>query len=100
MTAKVGYAEGKCPVCGKLLIRKRPANLAVCDCYEYCPLCGAKMTPFTPDLTPSTYRAEESHALKGQTVEDVEAGIKTIMVCNNHTPPYPSKQKPVEVRLT
>jgi len=100
MTAKVGFAQGTCPVCGKLLIRKRPADLAVCDCYEYCPLCGTKMTPFTPDLTPSTYGAEESGGLKGQAVENAEAGIETIMVCSNHTPPYYSRQKPVEVKLT
>jgi len=58
------------------------------------------MQYFTPDLTPSTYRAEESYALKGQDVESSEAGTETIMVCSNHTPPYYSKQKPVEVKLT
>lgn len=100
MVAKVGYVQGKCPVCGKLLIGKRPADLAVCDCYEYCPLCGAKMAPFTPDLTSSIYGAEESCGLKGQAVENAEAGIETVMVCSNHTPPYYSRQKPVEVRLT
>jgi len=83
---KVGYAQGKCSVCGKLLIRKRPADLAVCDCYEYCPLCGARMTPFTPDLTPTTYESEK--------------GFDILYVCNNHTPPYYSGQKPVEVKLT
>ena len=96
----MGFAEGFCSRCGKTLRSRRPADLVVCDCYEYCPLCGAKMTPFTPDLTPSTYRAEESYGLKGQAVEKAEAGIETIMVCNNHAPPYYSGQKPVEVRLT
>ena len=83
---KVGYAQGKCSVCGKLLIRKRPADLAVCGCYEYCPLCGEKMTPYTPDLTPTTYESDK--------------GLEVFYVCNNHTPPYYSKQKPVEVKLS
>jgi hypothetical protein len=45
-----------------------------------------KMTPFTPDLTPRTY--------------DPEKGLEVFYVCNNHTSPYYSKQKPVEVRLS
>ena len=97
---KIGYAEGECPRCGKTLRRRRPADYAVCDCYEYCPLCGAKMTPFTPDLTPSTYRVEESLAIKGQAVESPEWTMETLYVCYNHTPPYYSKQKPVEVKLS
>ena len=97
--AKIGYARGTCPKCGKLLIRKRPADIAVCDCFKECPLCGAKMTPYTPDLTPSTYRAEESYALKGQAVTPPEWDLETLYVCNNRTPPYYSKQKPMEVRL-
>jgi ssDNA-binding Zn-finger/Zn-ribbon topoisomerase 1 len=84
--ARVGYAEGKCPVCGKRMIRKRPSDLAICDCYEYCPLCGAKMQPFTPDLTPRIYEPEK--------------GLEVFYVCNNHMPPYYSKQKPVEVHLS
>ena len=83
---KIGYAEGTCPKCGKLLIRKRPADIAVCDCYEYCPLCGKKMTPYTPDLTLTTYEPEK--------------GLEVFYACNNHTPPYYSKQKPVEVKLS
>ena len=83
---KIGFAEGTCNRCGKTLRRKRPADLAVCSCYEYCPLCGAKMTPYTPDLTPSTY--------------DPEKGLEVFYVCNKHTPPYYSTQKPVEVKLT
>lgn len=100
VTAKIGFAVGTCPKCGRTLRRKRPADIAVCDCFKECPLCGAQMNPYTPDLTPSTYRAEESYALKGQAVENAEAGIETIRVCNDHTPPYFSSQKPVEVRLT
>ena len=68
------------------MFRKRSADLAVCDCYEYCPLCGAKMQPFSPDLTPRAYEAEK--------------GLAVFYFCHNHAPPYYSKQKPVEVRLS
>jgi hypothetical protein len=85
MPVKVGYACGACSRCGKKICRPRPADIAVCDCWEYCPLDGKKMEPYAPDLTPSTYE-------KGD--------IDVVMVCNQHTPPYKSKQKPVEVRLT
>ncbi len=61
------------------------ADYAVCDCYKYCPLCGAKMTPYTPDLTPTTYESEKD--------------LNVLYVCNNHAPPYYSSQKPVGVRL-
>ena len=84
--AKIGFAEGKCGVCGKTLRRRCPADFAVCDCYECCPLCGEKMTPYTPDLSPITY--------------DPEKGLEVLYVCNNHSPPHYSKQKPVEVHLS
>jgi len=61
------------------------ADYAVCDWHIYCPLCGAKMTPYTPDLTPTTYESEK--------------GLDALYVCNNHAPPHYSSQKPVEVRL-
>jgi len=96
---KVGYAEGKCPRCGKILRRKYPADLAVCDCFKLCPLCGAEMTSFNPDLTPSTYGAGKGFALKGQAAKEPEWNTETIMVCHNHKPPYYSSQKPVEVKL-
>jgi len=83
--AQVGYASGVCSKCGKTLFRPRPADVAICDCWEYCPLCGAKMTSYTPDLTPSTYESGE---------------MDIVMVCNNHTPPHKSKVKPVEVFLS
>jgi len=83
---KVGYAKGICPNCGKTLIRKRPADMAVCDCYLYCPLCGKEMVPYTPDLTPTNY--------------ELEKGLNVHYVCNNHAQPYYSKQKPVEVKLS
>ena len=79
---KIGYASGTCPKCGRLLIRKRPADLAVCDCYEYCPLCDEKMEAYTPDLTPSTYTE----------------GFDILFQCPNCG--YKSKQKPVEVHLS
>jgi len=83
MAAKIGFAEGKCGVCGKTLRRRRPADIAVCDCYEYCPLCGAKMAPYMPDLSPTTYESGE---------------IDVLFQCPSCG--YKSKQKPVEVRLS
>jgi hypothetical protein len=83
MVAKIGFAEGKCGVCGKTLRRRRPADTAVCDCYEYCPICGTKMTPYTPDLSPTTYESGE---------------LDVLLLCPNCG--YKSKQKPVEVRLS
>jgi len=89
MVAKVGMACGTCPVCGRIICRPRPADIAICDCWEHCPLDGKKMEPYTPDLTPSTYESEK--------------GLEVIMVHiseQDHPQPYYSKQKPVEVRLT
>jgi len=81
---KVGYATGTCPRCGKTLIRRRPASVAVCDCWMYCPLCGGRMEAYTP---PSDLRQYEA------------GDLDTVMICRNHTPPYKSKVKPVEVKL-
>lgn len=90
MTTKIGYSQGTCPICGRLILRKRPADIAVCDCYKYCPLCSpaytVPMTPYTPDLTMTTYESEK--------------GIDVLYVCYQHSPPHYSKQKPVEVRLS
>ena len=81
---KVGYAVGICPRCGKKIMRRRPAKIAICDCWMYCPICGRKMEPYTPPSDP----------------RKIEAGdLETIMICRNHNPPYKSKVKPVEVRL-
>ncbi len=100
---KVGYVEGTCPVCGRLLIRKRPADNAVCDCFRFCPLCSpaftVPMTPFTPDLTSAIYRNEEAQDIKGGSAEPSEWTSETLFVCYHHSPPYYSKQKPVEVHL-
>jgi hypothetical protein len=86
VAAKIGFAEGTCSKCGRTLRRRRPADSAICDCYLYCPLCGARMTPYTPDLTPASYESEK--------------GLGILYVCYNHAPPHYSKQKPVEVRLS
>jgi len=82
VAAKIGFAEGTCSKCGRTLRRRRPADYAVCDCYLYCPRCGAKMAPYTPDLTRFTYRE----------------GLDVLFQCSNCG--YKSTQKPVEVRLT
>jgi hypothetical protein len=83
MVVKIGYAEGVCGVCGKTLRRRRPADVGVCDCYLYCQLCGTKMVPYTPDLSPTTYESGE---------------IDVLFQCPNCG--YKSKTKPQEVRLT
>lgn len=103
---KVGYAFGKCNVCGREYQVKRPApDFIVCDCYRYCPLEGwtKLMQPYTPDLTPSIYKAEESHAVKGQAVEAHEGGLDILywhVSPSDHPQPYYSKQKPVKVKLS
>lgn len=99
MKAVVGWVEGTCSRCRKTLRRKHPEGVAVCDCYRYCPLCGAEMEPFSPDLNPSTYAAEESLALEGQVVDSSGWTVETLGVCYNHLPPYYTSQKPVEVKL-
>ena len=82
--------KGKCGRCGKDIIRSSPVSMLVlCDCYRYCPLCGAEMTPYTPDLDPKTYNI----------TGEKEGTVETLYVCFNHTPPYYSSQKPVEVLL-
>jgi len=58
------------------------------------------MTPFIPDLSPRTYRAEEGAALKGQAAQSPEWSIETVYVCSNHSPPHYSCQKPVEVKMS
>jgi len=105
MIAKSGYATGKCGVCGKEYHAQRPADSVLCDCYKYCPLCDppwtVPMTPFTPDnANPITYRNEDRFGVKGQALEKAEWNLETLYVCCNHTPPYYSNQKPVEVKLT
>jgi len=96
---KVGYAVGVCPRCGKTLRRKLPLNLAICDCYKYCPLCGAEMKPYMPDLSPHIYGIERTYELKGIPVNGQGWNVKTVFVCLNRSPPYYSNLRPVEVKL-
>lgn len=91
MTIKVGLAQGKCPICKRVYVANRPAFPVLCDCYKYCPICTpawtVPMTPYEPDLTPQTYGKDGKHDLN------------ILYVCYNHSPPYYSTQKPVEVEL-
>jgi len=93
---KVGYACGTCPRCGRNICGLRPADIAVCDCREYCPLCGEKMEHYTPDLTPSTYRPAKVHT--GTVRGDLEHPMQILFRCPMCN--YQSSQKPVEVKLT
>jgi hypothetical protein len=77
--------EGKCPVCRKVHYSDRKDDVVVCDCWQYCPLCGAEMTPYTPDMASKTYGI------------DGKSDMLILMVCTNHPPPFYSTQKPVEV---
>jgi len=45
------------------------------------------MTPYEPDLTPQTYGKDGKH------------DVNILFVCSNHSQPYYSTQKPVEVEL-
>ena len=45
------------------------------------------MEPYTPDLAPKTYGM------------DGKRDLKIMMVCNEHSPPFFSKLKPVEVEM-
>lgn len=93
MSVKIGYAEGTCPECGRTLRRRRPTDYAVCDCFQYCPLCDNKMEPYTPDLSPSTYGPIESDTAVG----DTESPVKILYYCS--TCRYYSARMPVEVSL-
>ena len=79
--------EGKCPNCGKVHYSDRKGDIVLCDCWRYCPTCGAEMTPYTPDLAPKTYGM------------DGKRDLKILMVCNEHSPPFYSEMKPVEVEI-
>jgi hypothetical protein len=85
--------SGKCSKCGKVYYSDRKGDIVVCDCYRYCPVCGAEMTPYTPDLAPNTYG------------KDGKRELQILMVCNNvsahaDNSPFYSKLKPVQVELT
>lgn len=93
MVVKVGYVQGTCPRCGRTLTRRRPADVAVCDCWEYCPK-GHKMQPYIPDLTPQTYKSREGTEAWGDTEHPMYI-VRYCPICN-----YYSAQKPVEVKLS
>ena len=80
--------EGKCPLCGKVRYSDRKDDIVVCDCWLYCPICGAEMAPYTPDLTPNSYGIEGKRDLA------------VLMVCTSHSPLFFGTQKPVEVVCT
>jgi len=93
--------EGTCGHCGKTIRRVSPGGtpmLMECDCFLYCPLCGDGMTPYTPDLTPKTYRAEEDYDPFGEAPKS-ETTLETLYVCLSHDPPLYSTRKAMEVVL-
>jgi hypothetical protein len=79
--------EGKCPKCRRIHISSRKGEIVVCDCWQKCPICEAEMAAYTPDAAQKTY------ALNGL------RELQTLMVCTNHSPPFFSQQKPVEVKI-
>jgi len=80
--------EGKCSNCGKTHSSPHKGSIITCDCYEHCPICGAEMTPYTPDLAANTYSF------------DGHRDLAVLMVCTNHFPIFFSTLKPVEVVCT
>jgi len=91
MVAEVGDACGVCPKCGKTICYPRPADAAVCDCWEYCPK-GHRMEPYSPDLTPETYGP-----INGKVSGDLKSPLRIIMWCPICK--YYSAQLPAEVHL-
>ncbi|MEM3760318.1 MAG: hypothetical protein QXZ02_04300 [Candidatus Bathyarchaeia archaeon] len=80
----------KCGKCGKVHYSDRKGDIVVCDCWKYCPICGAEMMTYAPDLAHNTYGL------------DIKCDLKILMVCNNiaehpDNSPFYSTQKPVEV---
>jgi hypothetical protein len=94
LAVKIGIAEGVCSNCGRILSRRRPADMAVCDCYKFCPLCGKEMQLYTPDLAPNIYGPIESEKAKG----DTDKLINILYYCLSCG--YYSALKPVEVLLS
>ena len=80
--------EGKCSLCGKAHYSDRKGDIAVCDCWKYCPMCEAEMMPYAPDLALNTYGFDDRRDLA------------VLTVCTLHSPPFFSTQKPVEVVCT
>lgn len=80
----MAWYEGKCPECKRLHCSSRKGDIVVCDCYKQCPICGAEMTPYSPDLAMNTY----------------DSDLAVLMVCTLHSPLFFSTKKPVEVVCT
>ncbi len=101
MATKVGYACGICSRCGKEVCRLRPADLAVCDCFKYCPIdhgkgpYGTLMNSCTPDMTSQTYGPIET---TGDAWGDLKHPMDILYVCPVCN--YHSAQAPVEVKLS
>jgi len=75
----------------------RPSDLVFCDCYSKCSICGAEMTPVTPDMNPMTYRSEDVTDPTGM-VDRSEVTMYTryyCAACDSY-----EDGVPVEVRLT
>lgn len=96
MTSKVGFAEGTCPECGRVWRREHPADLAICDCYRICPICGKEMQFYSPDMDPRTYRSEDVDDPTGL-AEKHEATIRTRYHCPDCD--HYGDGEPVEVEL-
>jgi|GEM_PF-600636 len=102
MSSKVGLVSGVCPRCNRKIIASRPTDLAICDCWEYCPrdhgngAYATKMEPYTPDLTLVTYGSIK--VVSGDVRGDLEHPMNILRRCP--VCGYLSAQKPVEVRLT
>ena len=97
---KVGHVEGECPRCGKKLSRPRPCDVAVCDCWKYCPndhgngAYATLMEPYTPDLSPQTYGPIEGTNVSGDSEHPMKI-MRKCPVCG-----YYSAQLPIEVQLS
>lgn len=96
---------GRCLRCGREYYRPEPCVI-VCPCYKMCPLEGytVEMTEISPDFNPETYRNEKGFdftrtASSSGQADRSDMTIKTCYVCTNHSPPYYSSMKPVEVKL-
>jgi hypothetical protein len=97
----MGLVQGTCDGCGKTIRRCSPVPLVVtCDCHCQCPLCGASMEPYAPDLDPRIYRDEDSQTLDplGFAVKREES-TAAVYVCRKHNPPFFSSRLPFEVLL-
>ena len=79
--------SGRCSRCGREYYEDHK-DTVVCDCWKQCPICGAEMTPYAPDLAMNTCGFDDRRDLM------------VLMVCRLHSPNFFSNQKPVEVELS